>query len=54
MCDKIQTTDIVILTDEYCGDCLHFDGEECNGDEEGSVKYDDTIACGGFDEKEGG
>lgn len=33
---------------EYCGDCVYFTGEECNGpggNREGNSVYENTEAC---------
>jgi hypothetical protein len=36
----------------YCGDCLLFTGEECNGNKhEGSERYFDSTACDEFEDK---
>lgn len=37
---------------EVCGDCRFFNGEECEGQNEGSEIRVDTYACSGFEEKE--
>ncbi len=34
---------------EVCGDCIYFNGEECNGKFEGSEKYTDSKACDEFE-----
>lgn len=52
MCDKIQAINIGMIIDDTCVDCRYYDGEECNGENEGSVMYDDSPACDGFDEIE--
>lgn len=37
---------------EVCGDCKYFNGEECDGQNEGSEKSVDSAACSGFEETE--
>ncbi len=34
-----------------CGECVLFDGEECNGSlHEGKARYDGSVACEEFDD----
>lgn len=38
---------------KYCGSCRYFTGEECGGfTHEGNEVYEDTPACGDFEEQE--
>jgi len=41
------------MEEKYCGDCIYFTGEECNGwANEGSERYNDSEACGEFEDEE--
>ena len=40
-------------TENYCGDCVYFNGEECTGNmHEGSERYHDSEACEEFEQIE--